>query len=74
MQETVIVNRFSEQTDSGPALRYVLQQDDSGPSTPISESILETRAIDGRTQPRQKRMEDSIKPTKDIQNRNGNRK
>ena len=74
MQETVIVNRFSEQTDSKPALRYVLQQEDSGPSTPISESILETRAIDGRTKPRQKRMEDSIKPTKDIQNRNGNRK
>ena len=74
MQETVIVNRFSEQTDSKPALRYVLQQEDSGPSTPISESILETRAIDGRTKPRQKRMEDSIKQTKDIQNRNGNRK
>ena len=74
MQETVIVNRSSEQTDSKPALRYVFQQEDSGPSTPISESILETRAIDGRTQPRQKRMEDSIKPTKDIQNRNGNRK
>ena len=74
MQETVIVNRFSEQTDSGPALRYVFQQEDSGPSTPISESILETRAIDGRTQPRQKRTEDPIKPTKDIQNRNGNRK
>ena len=74
MQETVIVNRSSVQTDSKPALRYVLQQEDSGPSTPISESILETRAIDGRTKPRQKRMEDSIKPTKDIQNRNGNRK
>jgi len=74
MREAVIVNRSSVQTDSKPALRYVLQQEDSGPSTPISESILETRAIDGRTKPRQKRMEDSIKPTKDIQNRNGNRK
>ena len=73
-QETVLVNRSSEQTDSKPTLRYVLQQEDSGTSTPISESILETRAIDGRIQPRQKRMEDSIKPTKDIQNRNGNRK
>ena len=73
-QETVLVNRSSEQTDSKPALRYVFQQEDSGPSTPISESILETRAIDGRTQPRQKRTEDPIKPTKDIQNRNGNRK
>ncbi len=69
MREAVIVNRSSVQTDSKPALRYVLQQEDSGPSTPISESILETRAIDGRTQPRQKRTEDSIKPTKDIQNR-----
>ena len=65
MQETVIVNRSSVQTDSKPTLRYVLQQEDSGPSTPISESILETRAIDGRTQPRQKRTEDPIKPTKD---------
>ena len=74
MREAVLVNRSSVQTDSKPALRYVLQQEDSGPSTPISESILETRAIDGRIQPRQKRMEDSIKPTKDIQNRNGNRK
>ncbi|NLD30690.1 MAG: hypothetical protein GX662_00280, partial [Trichococcus flocculiformis] len=74
MREAVIVNRSSVQTDSKPALRYVLQQEDSGPSTPISESILETRAIDGRTKPRQKRMEDSIKQTKDIQNRNGNRK
>ena len=74
IQETVLVNRSSEQTDSKPTLRYVLQQEDSGPSTPISESILETRAIDGRTQPRQKRTEDSIKPTKAIQNRNGNRK
>ena len=74
MREAVIVNRSSVQTDSKPALRYVLQQEDSDPSTPISESILETRAIDGRTKPRQKRMEDSIKPTKDIQNRNGNRK
>lgn len=74
MREAVIVNRSSVQTDSKPALRYVLQQEDSGPSTPISEPILETRAIDGRTKPRQKRMEDSIKPTKDIQNRNGNRK
>jgi len=74
IQKTVLVNRSSEQTDSKPALRYVLQQDDSGPSTPISESILETRAIDGRTQLRQKRTEDSIKPTKAIQNRNGNRK
>ena len=73
-QETVLVNRSSEQTDSKPALRYMLQQEDSGPSTPISESILKTRAIDGRTQLRQKRMEDPIKPTKDIQNRNGNRK
>lgn len=74
MREAVIVNKSSVQTDSKPALRYVLQQENSGPSTPISESILETRAIDGRIQPRQKRMEDSIKPTKDIQNRNGNRK
>jgi len=74
MQETVIVNRFSEQTDSKPALRYVSQQEDSGPSTPISESILETSAIDGRTHLRQKRTEDPTKPTKDIQNRNGNRK
>ncbi|CZR07877.1 pLS20_p028 family conjugation system transmembrane protein [Trichococcus ilyis] len=74
IQKTVLVNRPSEQTDSKPTLRYVLQQENSGPSTPISESILETRAIDGRIQPRQKRMEDSIKPTKDIQNRNGNRK
>ena len=74
MREAVIVNRSSVQTDSKPALRYVLQQEDSGPSTPISESILETRAIDGRTQPRQKRTEDPIKPTKAIQNRNGNRK
>lgn len=74
IQKTVLVNRFSEQTDSKPTLRYVLQQDDSGPSTPISESILETRAIDGRTQTRQKRTEDPIKPTKAIQNRNGNRK
>ena len=74
MREAVIVNRSSVQTDSKPALRYVLQQEDSGSSTPISESILENRAIDGRTQPRQKRTEDSIKPTKAIQNRNGNRK
>ena len=74
MREAVIVNRSSVQTDSKPTLRYVLQQDDSGPSIPISESILETRAIDGRTQLRQKRTEDSIKPTKAIQNRNGNRK
>jgi hypothetical protein len=74
MREAVIVNRSSVQTDSKPTLRYVLQQEDSGTSTPISESILETRAIDGRTQPRQKRTEDPIKPTKDIQNRNGNRK
>ena len=73
-QETVLVNRSSEQTDAKPALRYMLQQAESGPSTPISESILKTRAIDGRTQLRQKRMEDPIKPTKDIQNRNGNRK
>jgi hypothetical protein len=74
IQKTVLVNRSSEQIDSKPTLRYVLQQEDSGTSTPISESILETRAIDGRTQPRQKRTEDSIKPTKAIQNRNGNRK
>ena len=74
IQKTVLVNRSSEQIDSKPTLRYVLQQEDSGTSTPISESILETRAIDGRTQPRQKRTEDPIKPTKDIQNRNGNRK
>lgn len=74
MREAVIVNRSSVQTDSKPTLRYVLQQEDSGTSTPISESILETHAIDGRTQPRQKRTEDPIKPTKDIQNRNGNRK
>lgn len=74
MREAVIVNRSSVQTDSKPTLRYVLQQEDSGTSTPISESILETRAIDGRTQPRQKRTEDPTKPTKDIQNRNGNRK
>lgn len=74
IQKTVLINRFSEQTDSKPALRYVLQQEDSGPSTPISESILETRAIDGRTHLRQKRTEDPTKPTKDIQNRNGNRK
>ncbi|WP_319466996.1 pLS20_p028 family conjugation system transmembrane protein [uncultured Trichococcus sp.] len=74
MQEAVIVNRSSVQTDSKPALRYVLQQEDSGPSTPISESILETRAIDGRTHLRQKRTEDPTKPTKEIQNRNGNRK
>ena len=74
IQKTVLVNRSSEQTDSKPTLRYVLQQEDSGPSTPISESILETRTIDGRTQPRQKRTEDPIKPTKAIQNRNGNRK
>jgi len=73
-QETVLVNRSSEQTDAKPSLRYVLQQAESGPSTPISESILETRAIDGRIKPRQKRMEDPLKPTKDIQNRNGNRK
>lgn len=74
IQKTVLVNRFSEQTDSKPALRYVLQQEDSGSSTPISESILENRAIDGRTQPRQKRTEDPIKPPEAIQNRNGNRK
>ena len=74
MREAVIVNRSSVQTDSKPALRYVLQQEDSGPSTPISETILETRAIDGRTQPRQKRTEDPIKPPEAIQNRNGNRK
>jgi len=74
MREAVIVNRSSVQTDSKPALRYVLQQEDSGPSTPISEPILETRAIDGRTQPRQKRTEDPIKPPEAIQNRNGNRK
>ena len=74
MREAVIVNRSSVQTDSKPALRYVLQQEDSDPSTPISESILETRAIDGRTQLRQKRTEDPTKPTKSIQNRNGNRK
>lgn len=74
IQKTVLVNRSSEKTDSKPTLRYVLQQDDSGTSTPISESILETSAIDGRTQPRQKRTEDPIKPTKDIQNRNENRK
>lgn len=74
MREAVIVNRSSVQTDSKPALRYVLQQEDSGPSTPISESILETRAINGRTQPRQKRTENPIKPMKEIQNRNGNRK
>jgi hypothetical protein len=74
IQKTVLVNRSSEQTDSKPTLRYVLQQDDSGSSTLISESILETRAIDGRTQPRQKRTEDSIKPTEAIQNRIGNRK
>ena len=74
MREAVIVNRSSVQTDSKPTLRYVFQQEDSGPSTPISESILETRAIDGRTQLRQKRTEDPTKPTKAIQNRNGNRK
>ncbi len=74
MREAVIVNRSSVQTDSKPALRYVLQQEDSGTSTPLSESILETRAIDGRTQPRQKRTEYPIKPTEEIQNRNGNRK
>lgn len=74
MREAVIVNRSSVQTDSKPALRYVLQQEDSVPSTPLSESILETRAIDVRTQPRQKRTENPIKPTKDIQNWNGNRK
>ena len=74
IQKTVLVNRSSEQIDSKPTLRYVLQQEDSGTSTPISESILETSAIDAQTEPRQKRMEDSIKPTKDIQNRNGNRK
>ena len=74
IQKTVLVNRSSEQTDSKPTLRYVLQQDDSGPSTPISESILETRAIEGRTQPLQKRTEDPTKPTKEFQNRNGNRK
>lgn len=74
MREAVIVNRSSVQTDSKPTLRYVLQQEDSGTSTPISESILETHAIDGRTQPRQKLTEDPIKPMKEIQNRNGNRK
>jgi hypothetical protein len=74
IQKTVLVNRSSEQTDSKPALRYVLQQEDSGTSTPLSESILETRAIDGRTQPRQKRTEYPTKLTKAIQNRNGNRK
>jgi len=74
MRETVIVNRSSVQTDSKPTLRYVLQQDDSAPSIPTSESILETRAINGRTKPRQKRTENPIKPTKEIQNRNGNRK
>ena len=74
IQKTVLVNRSSEQTDSKPALRYVLQQEDSGPSTPISESILETRAIDGRTQLRKKRTEEPIKPPEAIQNRNGNRK
>ena len=74
MRETVIVNRSSVQTDSKPTLRYVLQQDDSAPSIPTSESILETRAINGRTKPRQKRTENPIKPMKEIQNRNGNRK
>ncbi len=74
MREAVIVNRSSVQTDSGPALRYVFQQEEPGPSTPIPESVLEDSAIKGRAKPRQKRMEDSIKPTKDIQNRNGNRK
>ena len=74
MQETVIVNRYSEQTDSGPALRYVFQQEEPGPSTPLPESVLEDSAIKGRAKPRQKRIEDPIKPTKDIQNRNGNRK
>lgn len=74
MREAVIVNRSSVQTDSKPALRYVLQQEEPGPSTPLPESVLEDSAIKGRAKPRQKRMEDSIKPTKDIQNRNGNRK
>jgi hypothetical protein len=74
IQKTVLVNRSSEQTDSKPTLRYMLQQEDSGSSTPISESILETRTIDGRTQLLQKRTEDPTKLTKEIQNRNRNRK
>ena len=74
MQETVIVNRFSEQTDSGPALRYVFQQEESSPNVPVTESMLETSTIERQTHPRQKQTEDPRRPTKDSQNRNGNRK
>ena len=74
MQETRIINRSSGPTDSKSALRYVFQQEESSPNAPVTESVLETSTIERQTNPRQKRTEDPMKPTKDIQNRNGNRK
>ena len=74
MQETRIVNRSSGPTDSKSALRYVFQQEESSPNAPVTESILETSTIERQTNPRQKQTEDSRRPTKDSQNRNGNRK
>ena len=74
MQETRIVNRFSGPTDSQPALRYVFQQEEASPNAPVTESMLETSTIERQTNPRQKQTEDPRRPTKDSQNRNGNRK
>ena len=74
MQETRIINRFSGPTDSKSALRYVFQQEESSPNAPVAESILETSTIERQTNPRQKQTEDPRRPTKDSQNRNGNRK
>ena len=74
MQETRIINRSSGPTDSKSALRYVFQQEESSPNAPVTESMLETSTIERRTSPRQKQTEDPRRPTKDSQNRNGNRK
>ena len=74
MQETRIINRSSGPTDSKPALRYVFQQEESSPNVPVTESMLETSTIERQTHPRQKQTEDPRRPTKDSQNRNGNRK
>ena len=74
MQETRIINRSSGPTDSKPALRYVFQQEESSPNVPVTESMLETSTIERQTHPRQKQTEEPRRPTKDSQNRNGNRK